>query len=190
MRDNTRFPYTDELSGETEELRELILESFCERRIEISREEWNRTGDPMMVWEAIAVSAEQERPLPEWVVDYLGTCAKRMTTVSGDVRKALPEVLGLAGRRGPRNRLDNEKSAGRFVFSGLFFYWIMSGDSLEQALAEARTVLHREDASADDLTLLRWLAKEHGLSAPPRSLDGWRKAFVFKECQGIVDSLT
>jgi hypothetical protein len=183
MKDDTRLLLPeDDLRVEIDDLRDTVLHALRERRIERLREQWEKSGDPLIAWDAIATCTEQKRPLPAWVMDYLADCAQRMTaTESSDFRKALPGVMGFAGRQGPRARWDDRDAAERFVFSGLFFYWIVFGDSLGQALDEARPALHPEDAKADDLTLLRWLAKDFGLATVPRTLESWRNAIVSKD---------
>jgi hypothetical protein len=169
------------ITGTERELRDAVLRTLrdADFRLDVLHDRWRKTGDPLAVWAAIAICSDQDREMPDWVRDYLAAAASRMTSSAGyDLRKALPAILGLGSKRGPRPVHDDQRDADLFVFASVFFYWIATGDSLDHALDEARRVLPPFDASADDLTLLRWLAREFGLADPPRSLDGWRKAIV------------
>jgi hypothetical protein len=182
MKDDTRLAVDEEARENIEKARDAWFRVLREERIDRLHDHWNKNADPLAVWDAIAACTEQERPLPNWVIDYLRECAQRMTQAEGDFRKALPKIMAFAGKHGPHARCDDdERTADRFVFACMFCYWLGSDtgcNSLEQALEEARQVLRPEDAALDDLTLLRWIAKDFGLPTPPRSLEGWRKAIL------------
>jgi hypothetical protein len=176
MKDNVEFK-------ETRQLRENVLQALREpdTRLDLLLQQWERTSNPLFVWQAIAAS---ERELPDWVRSYLASCADRMLDATHDFRKALPEIMGFAGKRGPRPVWNDEEAADRYVFSALFFFWICVADTMEEALAQAQQALPPYDANADDLTLYRWLAKQFGLAKTPRTLEAWRKAIVDDDAHG------
>jgi hypothetical protein len=142
-----------------EQLREVWLRNLRDPavRLDMLGDPWGKTRNPLFVWEAIGICLKQKLDLsdwPAWVTGYLETCVDRMASGAHDFRKALPEIMGFAGQRGPRAVYNDEHAA------------------------RARLALPIDDAALDDLTLLRWLAEDFGLPAPPRSLEGWRKAIV------------
>jgi hypothetical protein len=149
---------------------------------------FRRTGNPLCAWEAIKICRAEKRPLPAWVLDYLGACADRMlsgeTAPRQDFRSVLPEVMGFAGRRGPRAIADAEELADREAFSHIFTLYLMDDEagSIEDILDRARLALPAKDAARDYVTLMRWIAEYFRLDAHPtgpclpRTVSTWRKA--------------
>ena len=131
----------------------------------------------------LQICATNKLPIPEWVTDYLAGAADRMlsaeTAESKDARAVLPKILGFPSKRGPGNplRLENDEvGVDRWLFSRRFAAAIGGGRSIQDALAVAVLLLDPADHDRDELTLLRWVAKEFGLPTHPRTENTWIKA--------------
>ena len=64
----------------------------------------------------------------------------------------------------------------RWLFSRRFAGAIGGGRSIQDALAVAVLLLDPADHDRDELTLLRWVAKEFGFPTHPRTENTWIKA--------------
>jgi hypothetical protein len=159
------------------ELRALLRDP--DFRIRADRSQWEETGNPVYVWEAVAVCAERKRPFPEWVVDYLGGVAQRMTSAdtraATDVRKVLPKIMGFPAKPGPGRPLDPDggKPEDALLLAVLFAAELEFDKRLTPSAALRKAAAHADlpvdVASRDDRTLLRWVMQAAGLEHKPRT---------------------
>jgi hypothetical protein len=145
--------------------------------------EWEKTANPVYVWEAIQLCTDANWPLPPWVSTYLAAVANRMLSHearrSPDLRRVLPSILGFRGRakRGPGRPLDPDAGTDdRMHFALRFAIEVCKGREPPHALTEACNVLDARCADKDIKTLWRWLKEEFGLTEMPRTNLEWRTA--------------
>jgi len=152
-------------------------------RIRALRSGFAETGNPAYVWQAVAICAEHSRPLPDWILAYLGVVAKLMTSdaarASTDLRAILPSIMGFPAKRGPGHPLDPDGGVpdDAALLSILFAIEIERGEKPSAALhnAASHSDLSPEVAAHDDRTLWRWVMQTVGLEQRPRTNDEWRE---------------
>jgi hypothetical protein len=143
------------------------------------------TGNPHYAWIAIRVCTKHKKGFPDWLLAYLGICAKRITSDEArkaeDLRKVLPWAFGFPNvfdptqrKRGPGRLLDPDPDPDR-SFALKFAIRLFEGETVPAAMRGAYDDVH-ENGDADDKTLERWLVKEIGLKERPSDADGWKAA--------------
>jgi hypothetical protein len=154
-------------------------------RIRSCRSGWEETGNPVYVWETIAICTEHKKPLPDWVMDYLAAAARRMSSADAraatDLRKVLPKIMGFPAKpSGPGRPLDPDggKPDDAILLAILFATEIERGLRPSAALrkAAAHDDLPADVTSRDERTLLRWVMQAVGLERRPRTSAEWREA--------------
>jgi hypothetical protein len=148
--------------------------------LQICESAWQNDGSPISVWWAVAACAKYKKPFPDWVMDYLGDVAQRMTSddakAATDLRAVLPGIMGFPAKPGPGHALARRKDDA-LLLAGWFAIEIVDG-GLEptEALREAATHLPPEVASHDERTLWRWVMQQVDLKCRPRTNAEWRAA--------------
>jgi hypothetical protein len=150
--------------------------------LEASFSGWEVTASPAYVWQAIDICRKHRRDFPDWVLDYLAACARRLLSnearCSTDLRKVLPWALGFPAKRGPGRPLDPDPAkADRLLFAVKFAIEIENGKKPAAAIKDACSAFDARVAdSVDDKTLRRWLREEFDLTRTPRSATEWKDA--------------
>jgi hypothetical protein len=128
-------------------------------RLMLAQHFFAQSGNPVHVWEAIAVCIKHEREFPDWVVGYLGGCAERMLSDKArkvhDLRAVLRWVLDFKPKPGRGNPLAFGSYRGNVLFALKFATEIKKGKKPSTALASASEVLDND--RFDDKTLRGWL---------------------------------
>jgi hypothetical protein len=158
-----------------EEIARIINDEITARISELNS---GSTGNPVYVWEAIAVCAEHNMPLRDWIISYLADVAERMTSddarASTDLRAILPGIMGFSTKPGPGRLLNpDDDPDDKLLFAIRFAIEIEKGKKPSQALRDASTNVLSADLRVDDRTLLRWS------NADDRTLRGWVKKVLY-----------
>jgi hypothetical protein len=158
--------------------------------IRADRSGWEETGNPVYVWQAVAVCTQHKKPLPDWIITYLAEVAQRMTSADAraakDLRKVLPKIMGFTPSHGPGRPLDPD-GGGHDALSLairchalslaiLFATEIEKGLKPSAAIRKAAAALPDDVASRDERTLMRWMMQAAGLERRPRTNAEWREA--------------
>ena len=133
---------------------------------------FGHTGNPYYAWAAIGNCIKHKIEFPEWLLEYLGGCAERMSSdemkAASDLRKVLPSIFGFPQKpKGPGNLLDPDADPrDTLAFALRFFRKVSAGHELSDALKDAAIDLNCE--CADDKTLKHWVCENFGLKSWPR----------------------
>jgi hypothetical protein len=146
----------------------------------ICRGAWQKEENPVFVWRAVAFCTKLKKPYPDWVMDYLGDVAQRMTSddaaAATDLRAVLPDIMGFPAKPGPGHPLTRDKDDA-LLLAGWFALEIVDrGLAPTEALRKAANRLPPEVADRDEKTLWRWLMKTVDLKRRPRTNAEWRAA--------------
>jgi hypothetical protein len=140
------------------------------------------TGNPAFAWHELGQRIAAKEPIPQWILDYLLSCAQRMfdpgTNNTEDTRKALPAIFGFPaamGRGGPLSAIND--LGKREPFAMAFASAILNGEAPSAARDTAFNQLDY-DGDPDDKTLRVWLKAFFEVKQFPTSNQGWRLVVV------------
>jgi hypothetical protein len=149
-------------------------------QIRICRGAWQKEGNPVFVWYAVDFCIKYKKPFPDWVTDYLGDVAQRMTSddaaAATDLRAVLPGIMGFPAKPGPGHPLTRDKDEALLLAGRFAIEIVERGLEPTEALREAAKLLPPEVADRDEKTLWRWLMKEVDLKRRPSTNAEWRAA--------------
>jgi hypothetical protein len=141
---------------------------------------WQKEGNPFFVWRAVAVCTEHKKPFPDWVMEYLGDVAQRMTSddaaAATDLRAVLPGIMGFPAKPGPGHPLTRPKNDEVLLAGWFAIEIVVNGLEPTEALRKAAERLPPEAADRDEKTLWRWLMKAVDLKRRPSTNAQWRAA--------------
>ena len=69
--------------------------------LEVFREDFEKTGNPLAAWDAYLLAREDGKPVPEWVLEYFDMVGKRLLKTSKHKATDLPHCLGFQRGAGP-----------------------------------------------------------------------------------------
>jgi hypothetical protein len=167
--------------GEGADLKELFElyehERFFPEMLKSARAYFERSGNPYYTWYAIDLCATHKEPLPNWLMQYLTQCSRRMLSgkarETDDLREVLPWVLGFPKKRGPGKPLDPDPALEKTLFAVAFMDGILQGKDPVTARRNACGVLDGRAADMDDKTLQRWLLEAFNLKRAPANEEQW-----------------
>ncbi len=152
-------------------------------------EDWVRRRNPVDVWAAVAICRLHKVPFPNWVMDYLEECAKRVlearTQRTRSGKEDLRIIFGFqqATGRGGYFRHARAKVAREMLamaFAAAIFAGASPLDARRQA--EQYMLMNRQKwygpKHRDAKTLRSWFRSFYGVSEEPMGTAGWRTELV------------
>jgi hypothetical protein len=155
--------------------------------LDIARRNFESSGNPYHVWEAINFCDKHNIAFPPWAIAYLAQCSKRMKSNKAarerDLRKVLPWIFGFPKKEksGPRKLLRPSLGQKRLNFVIEYAVQINKGESPVRARHNAcNAVFDRGAADVDDTTLSQWVLKAFNLKKTPENWQQEARNFLLR----------
>lgn len=142
---------------------------------------WCEEQNPAYVWAAVEICTQTRFPLPEWVNDYLRTCAQRVLDARFDrskvgVRELLPEIFGFTSGRGPGHLAAARKQIEQEQYAIAFAIQIWRGKDPVEARAGAAAAVGGSTAANADRNRRRWLEDIFKIEGDaPKDTAAWQR---------------
>jgi hypothetical protein len=139
------------------------------------------TCNPAFAWHELGQRIAAKEPIPQWILDYLLSCAQRMSDPGinrDDTRKVLRFIFGFPaamGRGGPLSAINDFVKHEPFAMA--FASAILKGE-VPSAARNSAFNQSRYDGDPDDKTLRGWLRAFLEVKESPGSNKGWRRIVV------------
>jgi hypothetical protein len=154
----------------------LTLRGWARIFVEMSRVNFERTGDPLYAWKAYKACRSVGNGVPLWVDEYLRRVTFEITdpnNLRGDLGRALPRILGFRRKPGKRSKTSDPDDLNQIRLVVGFACAIMDGADPGDALLRAHEGLDAIWDMKDQRTLLAYLSKSFGLPNVPRTREQW-----------------